>query len=67
MNYLKAADAAAYVRIPKSSLAKMRLRGNGPAFSKIGRSVRYSRADLDDFMARSKIQSTNARLGKVAP
>jgi len=58
---LRAPEAAQYVGLSKSTLAKMRLRKrkDGPVFCKLGpRVVAYRIADLDAWMAenlRSKI------------
>jgi excisionase family DNA binding protein len=57
--YFTALEAAAYLKSSTSTLAKRRLYGGGPPFCRIGRSVRYRRADLDEFMARSRVQSTS--------
>jgi hypothetical protein len=57
--YFTALEAAAYLKSSTSTLAKRRLYGGGPAFCRIGRAVRYRRADLDVFMARSRVQSTS--------
>jgi predicted DNA-binding transcriptional regulator AlpA len=53
---LRAPEAAKYVGLSKSTLAKMRLRGrkDGPVFCKLGpRVVAYRIADLDAWMAQS--------------
>jgi predicted DNA-binding transcriptional regulator AlpA len=44
---MKPADAAIYLRLSRSTLAKLRLYGTGPRYTKVGRAVRYRRADLD--------------------
>jgi hypothetical protein len=47
--------------IPESTLAKLRMRGGGPPFVKIGRSVRYPvRAGLEWMAARTR-RSTSER------
>ena len=43
-------QAAAYLRLSVSSLNKMRCTGSGPAFIRMGRSVRYRRRALDSFI-----------------
>jgi predicted DNA-binding transcriptional regulator AlpA len=43
-------QAAAYLRLSVSSLNKMRCTGSGPAFVRMGRSVRYRRRALDSFI-----------------
>jgi predicted DNA-binding transcriptional regulator AlpA len=43
---LTAKDAATFLRVSLSWLAKARMRGDGPPFIKIGRSIRYSESAL---------------------
>jgi predicted DNA-binding transcriptional regulator AlpA len=59
---LRAPAAAAYVGLSASTLAKMRLRGDGPAYSKAGpRIVVYQQADLDDWLrARRRFSTSDA-------
>jgi predicted DNA-binding transcriptional regulator AlpA len=48
---LRPPAAAKYLQLAASTLAKMRGRGDGPAFMKIGtRVVLYDRADLDTWL-----------------
>jgi predicted DNA-binding transcriptional regulator AlpA len=63
---LRAAAAAAYVGLSASTLAKMRLRGDGPIYCKAGaRIIVYNIADLDAWLARRRRTSTSDR-GQVA-
>lgn len=39
-------EAATFLRLSESFLAKARMRGDGPRYRKLSRSVRYTRADL---------------------
>ena len=39
---LTARDAAAFLRLSQSWLAKARMRGDGPPYVKVGRSIRYT-------------------------
>jgi hypothetical protein len=39
--YLTPREAASYLRTSTSTLAKRRLSGDGPAFARIGRAIRY--------------------------
>jgi predicted DNA-binding transcriptional regulator AlpA len=48
--------AARYVGLSASTLAKLRLNGNGPTYCKLGRRVLYRPADLDQWL-----QSRTAR------
>ncbi len=57
--YLTPPEAAEYLRISASTLAKLRVYGGGPAFARIGRAIRYSRADLDSYMAARTARSTS--------
>ncbi|QIG97188.1 helix-turn-helix transcriptional regulator [Bradyrhizobium sp. 6(2017)] len=57
-NYLNPKEAAAYLKSSTSTLAKRRLSGSGPRFTRIGRAIRYRKSDLDEFMASSLRQST---------
>jgi predicted DNA-binding transcriptional regulator AlpA len=43
---LTARDAANLLRLSSSWLAKARMRGDGPPYIKLGRSIRYSEAAL---------------------
>jgi predicted DNA-binding transcriptional regulator AlpA len=59
-NKLRAPEAATYVGLSPSTLAKMRLRGDGPTYSKAGpRVVIYDRSDLEEWLERTKRRSTS--------
>ncbi len=51
---LKDAEAAHYIRMSESWLRQSRMRGNpeAPPYIKIGKSVRYLKTDLDDWLVR---------------
>lgn len=53
--YLDEHCASKLLSISSSTMSKMRARGDGPRFSKVGRSVRYFRKDLIDFMESAPI------------
>jgi predicted DNA-binding transcriptional regulator AlpA len=58
--WLRAPDAAAYLGLSTSTLAKMRLRGDGPNFSKIGpRIVTYHTKVLDTYLTERSRRSTS--------
>jgi hypothetical protein len=57
--YYTPREAAAYLKSSTSTLAKRRLYGDGPQFCRIGRAIRYRKADLDEFMACTRAQSTS--------
>ncbi|MGA7208405.1 MAG: helix-turn-helix domain-containing protein [Pseudolabrys sp.] len=46
---LTATDAATFLRLSPSWLAKARRRGDGPPYVKIGRSVRYDEGTLAEW------------------
>jgi excisionase family DNA binding protein len=52
-------EAAEFLRVSLSWLAKARMRGDGPPFIKVGRSVRYSEAALIHWMRGRQRLSTS--------
>lgn len=56
---LDANDVAAQLGLSVSTLAKMRLYGTGPAYSKLGRRVVYRPADLDSWIEANRFNSTS--------
>ena len=61
--YYTPEEAAEYLRSSPSTLAKLRLYGGGPVFTRIGRVIRYRRSDLDRWMSSNLVRSTSdARL-----
>ena len=59
MDILDTSEAAAHVRLSKPTLERFRTSGNGPAFVKLGKSVRYRRSDLDAWLASRVVRSTS--------
>lgn len=57
--YMTTPEAAAYLSLSKQWLEISRHKGDGPPYIKLGRAVRYSRADLDDWMAGRRRVSTS--------
>ena len=53
-------EAAAYLNVSPRTLQAWRLRGNGPAYVKLGNAVRYDRATLDRFIAENTRANTAA-------
>lgn len=51
--YLKPREAAEYLRSSTSTLAKARMKKQGPDYVRIGRAVRYRQSDLDAWMSGS--------------
>jgi hypothetical protein len=70
--YLDEHCASKLLSISSSKLQKMRSRGIGPRFSKVGKLVRYLRQDLIDFMESApivvnpKIKNRNAHGERIA-
>jgi predicted DNA-binding transcriptional regulator AlpA len=58
---LRAPEAASYLGLSSSTLAKMRLRGDGPTFLKLNRVVAYDIRDLDAWLAIRRRTSTSDR------
>ena len=48
-----------------SRLAKLRHYGGGPVFVRIGRTIRYDRADLNAWIQKNKRRSTSDRGGET--
>lgn len=58
--WLRPAEASQFLGISRSTLAKMRLRGDGPPYSKAGpRIVLYDRDELLFWLHRRKRRSTS--------
>ncbi len=56
---MRAREAANYVRLAESTLAKLRCYGGGPSFSKAGpRLVVYDKNDLDAWLTSRLCRST---------
>lgn len=56
---LSAAQTANRLGLSVSTLAKMRLSGFGPTYSKLGRRVVYRLEDLEAWIAANKFKSTS--------
>lgn len=48
-------DASAYLALRDSTLRAWRQRGQGPAFVKLGRAVRYRVSDLDQYLESARV------------
>ena len=51
-------EASEYTQLPVASLAKMRMRGDGPQFYKVSRLVIYEKDDIDVWLEARKRRST---------
>jgi len=53
-------EAAPYIGLSVSTLAKQRLRGDGPKFIRLSaRAIGYLQADLDEWLAAKRCSSTS--------
>ncbi|XIA62016.1 helix-turn-helix domain-containing protein [Bradyrhizobium sp. TZ2] len=57
--FLNTKEAAAWLRLTKNTLEKMRVNGTGPIYRKHGRYVRYHIEDLVDYSNATKRRSTS--------
>ncbi len=57
-------QAADFLNLSVRCLQAWRVRGGGPCYSKIGRSVRYRRTDLDAFVEQNLTSSTSEATGR---
>ena len=57
--FLNTKEAAAWLRLTKNTLEKMRVQGRGPVYRKHGRYVRYHIEDLVEYSQASKRRSTS--------
>ncbi|MFO1127728.1 MAG: helix-turn-helix domain-containing protein [Rhodospirillales bacterium] len=57
--YLRTAAAAEYLDCSASKLNKLRSKGGGPAYAKIGAIVVYNTADLDEWVVAHRRTSTS--------
>jgi len=58
-SWLRAPEAAKYLGVSLSTLAKWRTLGNGPRYSKLGRTVVYRESELENFCANRSVNSTS--------
>ena len=56
---LTTAAASRVTGIARSTLEKLRVTGMGPAFHKLGRTVRYTSADLEVWLSARRVRSTS--------
>jgi len=60
-HHLRTPGAADYIGLAKSTLEKMRLRGDGPRYAKLGRVCTYTTEDLDAWVnARSRTSTSDS-------
>lgn len=54
-------DASRYVGLSVAYLRQARRLGRGPAYLRIGRTIRYCIADLDQWLAAHRVQTRESR------
>ncbi len=59
MELINEAQASTTLKVSPRTLQAWRVRGCGPTFIKVGRSVRYRIGDLHEFVKRNVHQSTS--------
>ena len=57
---LNTEQAAAYLSLSPHTLHRWRWSGDGPRYRKFGRSVRYARTDLDEYIDQAGRDNTSA-------
>jgi predicted DNA-binding transcriptional regulator AlpA len=55
-------EAARHLGLAVSTLEKMRVYGDGPAYVKLGRSVRYRICDLEAYLEKRVVESTSQKV-----
>jgi len=61
---LNVQEAAAFLRLTRSTLDHYRCEGKGPIYRKHGTRVFYTRASLIDWSGRREFSSTSSRVGQ---
>ena len=51
-------EAASYIDVQEQTLAKWRCLSQGPPYTKVGRSVRYSRQRLDEWLDAATVETS---------
>jgi excisionase family DNA binding protein len=57
---LTTAEAADWLKLPPAQLVQLRYRGVGPAYTRLGRHVRYARSDLQRWIDAGRVDPQNA-------
>ena len=57
--WLSAKEAADYTGLGFSTLAKLRIQGGGPVYTKIGMKILYSRSSLDAWLESKSVANTS--------
>ncbi len=59
--FLDTRQASDFLGLKKNTLEVWRVQGRGPAFVKLGRSIRYRMADIEEFVKKQTVRSTSER------
>lgn len=54
-------DTSKYIGLSRAWLRQARMYGRGPRYIKVGRSVRYRVSDLDEWLERHLVSTSDAR------
>lgn len=52
-------EAASFVRLSAVTMERLRIKGDGPPYCKLGKAVRYRKSDLNDWLASRLTRSTS--------
>jgi hypothetical protein len=63
-SFLSSSEAEQFLALPKNTLAKMRVSGEGPPFHKLGKRVRYSLVDVEVWLKARRYSSTSVSCGE---
>jgi excisionase family DNA binding protein len=61
LRLLTSQEAAEVLRLSERTLERLRVTGDGPAFSKLGRRVLYRETDLETWVSGRRVASTSER------
>ena len=64
--YLTTREAATYSGFAESTLEKARIYGGGPAFCRVGRTIRYRVEDIDAWISAGRMNSTSGQVISAA-
>jgi excisionase family DNA binding protein len=53
-------EAADWLKLPARQLVQLRYRGVGPAYTRLGRHVRYARSDLQRWIDAGRVEPQGA-------
>jgi hypothetical protein len=56
-------DSSIYVGFSVHALRAWRRTGTGPAYIRVGRSIRYAAKDLDDWLLKHRVEPRETRTG----